>query len=212
MAVLIDDQRVQIKGSDLASVLSAAREHAAKDGRVVVEVHYDGEPLAANDLTEKRDAPVEGSEVRLYTTELHPLVVSTLKQARELLADSRAVHVEAAELLQQDHQVDAMNKVSTVLSSWHQGLQAIQQSAELAAIDLNRKTFEGRPIAGLIGDLARQLGELRDLVNDKDSVGLADVLAYEWPQTCDHWAQLIDELIGWIESAEGGEAEGHAGE
>ena len=64
---------------------------------------------------------------------------------------------------------------------------------------LDRISVDDRPATELINDLIEQLKAMRQLLVDGDTVALADVLAYEWPDTVDQWQALIAAIIRQIE-------------
>jgi hypothetical protein len=199
MPTFVDDSAVALEGSNLNELLGAAQQHLAPSGRVVVDVVVEGESLDGEQLGEPEKINTEGREVRLYTADPAELAVSTLRQVRQRLTEAEQIQKQAAELLQQDQPSEALQQVSAAVEVWLQTQQAVQHSAELLQLDLNEMTVDGAAVSAIVQQLADQLHQLKDTLNDGDTVGLADALAYEWPETVQQWDRLVQTLIERIE-------------
>lgn len=199
MAIFLDDKPVQLEGGDLESVLATASARLGERGRVVVEVQLDGLAIVAGNYAEHQCTSVSDAELRLYSADPHELAVTTLQQVKAHLDQARQAQLQAAELFQQDKQAQALEQVIHVIEVWQQVQQAVLHSVQLLRIDVDEKQVDGQTVVELTDSLIKQLKGLHELLTSVDTVGLADVLAYEWPQTADRWERLIVELIGWIE-------------
>jgi len=199
MVVFVDDNAIELQGANLDELLGGAQAHLASSGRVVVDVVIDGETLDGEQLDQPDQVTTEGREVRLYTAEARALAVDTLKQVRQRLTEANQHQHEASRLLQQDQPAEAMQHVSQAIEVWLQTQQAVQHSAALLQLDLNAMKVDGQAVSAIIQALADQLNQLKASLNDGDTVGLADALAYEWPGTIQQWDRLIETLIEQIE-------------
>ena len=199
MAIFLDDEPVQLEGGDLETVLTAASAQLGERGRVVVEVQLDGLPIVADNYAQHQGTSVSDSEVRLYSANPRELTVTTLQQVKAHLDQARQAQLQAAELFQQDKQAQALEQVIQVIEVWQQVQQAVLHSVQLLRIDVDEKQVDGQTVVELTDSLIEQLKGLHELLVVVDTVGLADVMAYEWPETADRWERLITELIGWIE-------------
>ncbi len=195
MAVYIDDQRVELDGEHLSGVLAAAREYLRPSGRLIVEISVDGRPVVGEQLETQAELSVTASEVRLASAAPSELVCSALADARCALAQARDLQMEAAELLQQDQTQPAMQKVAAAVALWQQAHEVVVRSLRVTEIPLDELQVDGRPSRELVQELIDQLKHVRQLVTDADAIGLADALAYEWPQTLEAWDRLIEQLI-----------------
>ena len=200
MSVFVDDEQVALAGNDLASLLGAAQQHLQPSGRVVVDVMIDGESLSGEQLGQQDQVETAGREVRLYTADPRSLAVDTLQQVRERLGEAKRMQDEAAEQLQQDEASEALQQVASAIEVWLQTQQAVQNSAALLQVDLDAIEVDGEAVSALTDELAQQLQNLKQLINDGDTVGLADALAYEWPGTTEKWDRLVQELVAKIEA------------
>jgi len=198
MSIYLDDELVELSGDDLAVVLEEAQQIAAGSGRMVVEVQCDGRVLDPAELDDTQNTPVGDSEWRLCTADPRELAAATLHQVTERLNDAHEAQVGAAELLQQDRPADAMKHVTEAIEAWQQTQQAVLYSAMLVGIDLDGRSVDDNPVDETIGMLLDQLKGLRDLLSAGDTVGMADALAYEWPNTVDRWRALVGQMIEWV--------------
>jgi len=203
MSVFVDDQPTALAEPTLDALLAAARQHLDGSGRVVVEVMIEGEALSGEALEQPEQVTTEGKEVRLYTADPRRLAVETLGQVRARLEDAGQIHEDAAEHLQQDQPKEGMQKVAQVVEIWMQTQQAVQHSATLLGFDLDSLEVEGVTMSELTNNLAEQLRGLKDMLNEGDTVALADALAYEWPETVQRWTALVQALIDRIEARPG---------
>ncbi len=202
MAVYLDDVLVRLEGGDLDAVLSSAQERLAPSGRIVVEVYYDGQPIQANQLSQRQQEAVEDHELRLYSADPCDLAITALQQANVQLQEATEVQTRSAELFQQDQKSEAMIQIVSMIDIWLQAHQAVLYSKQLLGVDFQDKAVDGQPVEEMVQGLIQQLQDLQDLLKAQDTVGLADVLAYEWPQTVEQWGRLITELIQWIQQQE----------
>ncbi len=198
MPVYVDDEPVAIDQPDLRSLLAEANERLSVRGRMVVEVHLDGEMLAGERLDERSAASVIGSDVRLYSEDPRSLSIDALGQVRELLEQIKGSQAQAAQLLQQDQHAEAMTEVGQVVESWRHVQEAVLNCGRLAGLDLDAKSLDGKPLTEMTGELVEQVKDLRDLIQSGDTVGIADAFAYEWPQTAQRWDRLIEQMIVWL--------------
>lgn len=199
MSTFVDDQPVDLTGDDLGSLLASARSHLAPSGRVIVDVQIDGEQLTNEQLSDQQAVKTAGREVRLYTADPQTLAVDTLRQVHGRLHEAGQMQQRAAELLQQDQTAEALQQVASAIEIWLQTQQAVQHSSELLSVDLDALTVDNQPLSELTDGLITQLKELKESLNAGDTVGLADALAYEWPQTVERWERLVNALIERIE-------------
>lgn len=202
MPVFLDDQPVDLTGQTLADLLESASNSIAENGRVVVEVHVDGQPVVGEQLEQQGDSPIGDAEVRLFSADPIELAASTLQQVRGRLDDASRLQSAAADLFQQDQPAEAIKNVADAVAAWQQTQQAVLQSAVLLGVELDGKSIDDKPVSDTITGLLEQLREMKELLAAGDTVALADSLAHEWPDTTQRWQQLIDEMVQWINDDE----------
>jgi hypothetical protein len=199
VSIHLDDEIVPLEGETLSEVLQSAKTRTDADGRLVVEIRIDDEPLSPEQIEQALEEPVAEREVHLVTAEAGELASSVLEQIEAALEDVKLKQERAGELLQQDEAGEAMQVLGEVISVWLQAQQAIAQSATLAGVELGSLAVDGRSFDELAADLVERLEELKSLIEANDTVSLGDVLQYEWPELTDRWKSLVHELRDRVE-------------
>lgn len=199
MAIFLDDKPTELTGSSLVEILASAGESLAANGRVVVEVMVDGKAVTGDALGDYQNTDLSSTEVRLTSADPKALAVSTLNQVREQLPLAGTLHEQAAEQLQADKPTEALQHIAEAIEVWMMTQEAVQGSAGVVGLGLDDVKVDGEPMSAFTDELIQQLNSLKDLIVSKDTVALADALAYEWPAIVQRWDELIETLIAEIE-------------
>lgn len=195
MPVLIDDIPIDLPGETLGEVLLAAKQRLDPSGRMIVEISVDGDNLVGDAIHDRAHESIEQRELSLTTADTRGLVVELLEQVRGGLDEALRRQEAAADCLQRDEQVDALKHIGEAMSIWQQTEQAVRQCADLMAIELTELGADDASFEELCGNLITQLESLRDLLQARDTVAVADTLAYEWPETTEKWKGLVERLL-----------------
>ena len=201
MAVYLDDQPVTDAGDALGAVVAATNQRLSAAGRMIVEVEVDGEGLAGEALAARQHEPIAGREVRLTSASPGDLAVQVLDQVRGRLHESRQLQAECASLIQQDKAPEALRQFNQVITAWLQVQEAVQNVVRLMGMDVQGLQFEGTTAAEATTELVASLQGLKRMIQDGDTVGIADALAYEWPDMTDCWDRMLADLIERIETS-----------
>jgi hypothetical protein len=200
MAIYLDELELTLDAVSIKDVIQAANAQALAQGRIVVEISMGGQVLPADQLELRQAEPLPiGEDIHLVSSRPSELAIDTLNQCTLALDEARKITAEAAELLQQDKTAAAIEQIGKSVNIWQQVQAVVSQSTQLTGIDLNTRELDGEPINAIIQQHVGHLTELRDLLTARDTLGLADVLTYEWPSVLDRWQQMICEMITWIE-------------
>jgi hypothetical protein len=205
MPIYVDDQPVALNESDLGQALELVTRRLEPQGRVIVEVILNGASLVGDDLMQHAQDSLAGAELKLYSADPRDLALHVLRQVREGLRTAGEAQAQAANLFQKDQSGAAMKCIGEALVLWQQAQQAVLHSAQLMGVELDQQSFEGEPLATVTNGLLAQLNDLRDRLQNNDTLGLADALLYEWPATIERWQRLIQQVIHWVEAAPGRE-------
>lgn len=203
MPIYLDGESVDLAGDDLAAALLAARDRVGPAGRMIVEVELNGRPLLGPELDAAMSTPLAGAELRLVTADPRELALSALRQVRERLDDARTCQNAAADFLQKDRANDAVKEIGKAMEDWQQTQQAVSFANALLDIDLTQRTFEDAPASEVTNTLIDRLKSLRDLIESRDTVALADSLQYEWSETADQWQRFVDQMVIWVQGSDG---------
>lgn len=202
MAILLDDATLEVPGPRLGEALQAAQARCEGTGRMLVEVKIDGQTVPGDQLETLAEREVGEAEVRMFSADPQTLTSSILEQVGHRLEEAQTMQTEAADLLQRGESQAGLKKVGEAVEPWLQTQQAVLQSAHIMGIELSTLEVDGEPLQSAINELVTRLKELRDLVNAQDTVGLADVLQYEWPDTTEKWRSLVKTLRQRIGTAQ----------
>lgn len=204
MVVYIDEELIDIQSCGLGLVLQEAKKHLAASGRVVIEVEVDGRQLEYDALAELERSSIDESEVRLTSADPRDVAVAALCEVRKHLASTKQDHHLAAEMLQQDNQAEAVGKIASLVTVWQRTHRAVIESSALMGVDVGMLTVGEQTAEDVVGTLAEHLKTLRDLLQARDTVGLSDVLLYEWPEVIARWDLLVGALMDQIEGVPNG--------
>ena len=194
MAVYLDEQEIVPESNDLQSALDKAEDMLEGKGRIVVEVKIDGELILGEDFDDVGDVDTEAKQIDFLSGDPDELADEALRELLASLDEVRTLQVEAAEHFQQDLVQEAMGKISACIVVWQQVIHGISLVSPIKGIDLEVDEYEGKPILELVGRLSDRLIDLKSMIESGDTLGLADVLVYEWPEAIDSW----EKFVGWL--------------
>ncbi len=198
MRIVLDDHPLT-DAPTFASGLRLAMAHASRQGRIVVELNLDGQPVHDALLTNPPDRNL-GDELRAHSADPKALVLQTLHQAALLLADLAPRHSEAGRLIQQGKTEEAVPKLESIIASWQSTQQAVQQSVQLLSLnvaDIAVADARGQTqtFAQIVSSLGGRLAELARTFQARDWSAVADVLVYDLGDDATRWQRLIGAII-----------------
>ena len=88
----------------------------------------------------------------------------------------------------------ALDKLEQAISIWQSVQQAIVQGSHLMELDLNEIAVNDTPISVSIQRLGERLRFVRSALEERDQIGLADNLLYEFPEVVDEWRSILTHL------------------
>ncbi len=195
MAILLDGQPVDAAGPNLGAALEHAQQQLAESGRIVVEVIVDGASLDGDAIEQRLGEALGDAEVQLVSADPAEIAADALVGVRDQLGEARVLQAEAADLLQRDQPADGLQKVTESINAWLNTQQAVLQSATMLGVELDTFSVDGHDLTDSVNELAAHLKELKELITSGDIIGLADALAYEWPDITDRWDALLAALL-----------------
>lgn len=200
VAVRIDDIPCDVGGDTLGDVLGAAGKRLGPAGRVIVEVVIDGESLVGESLATRQGESAAGMVIELTSADPKELALGLLEQVRRRLDEAATLQTDAAACLQRDDEADAMKQLGEAVVIWQQTQQAVQQSAAMMNVPLSELAGGDATFEELTRSLIEQLQSLRDGLTARDTVAVADTLAYEWPATTQRWRGVVERLMEKIDA------------
>ena len=195
MTVYLDDELIDVITDNLHSALDGAAKHLAVSGRLVVEVRLDGRELVGDVLEKNLHRELNDAELRLYSADPRQLALTILEESRTELETAGQAQTRAADLFQEGQEDKALREISSAMAKWIKMQQAVGQSVKILGLPLDQIMIHEQRSIDLIDQLADRLKQLRDLLAARDMIGIADTLAYEWPESVDQWRDLLQELL-----------------
>lgn len=186
--VYIDNKPIEIPEPTLAAALTAGVAVAEQSGRIVIEVHADGEPIEGDLLATPSSEPMTADELRLTTADPKSLVCVTLGDAAEGMSQAAPRHKDIAEQIQGGETAEAMESLGEVLSMWQAARQAVESGSAVLGEDILAGVDGGE---GLLEQLAGQLAELQTALMGEDWSTVADVLSFDLTPQAERFAGAL---------------------
>ncbi len=198
MSVTIDHETLLADDMGMTTI-GQVLSHVHTRNRLVVNMLIDGEEPDLDRMGEVKRVPLNGHVLFIETAEPRAMALEVLGEVEEQLDEADRLKGEAVELLQRNAAVRAMERLSGCFSTWQHAQQSLLKTAQLLRIDLTRITVGGQSLADVMGEFIGQLREVKQAMEDRDFVTLADVLTYEMTQTSSNWREAIGamrEIVG----------------
>ncbi len=197
MSVTIDHET--LSADDLGyKTIGQVLSHVHTRKRLVINMLIDGEEPNLDRMGDVKRSPLNGHTLFIETAEPRAMALEVLCEVEQQLDEADRLKGEAVDLLQRNAAVRAMERLSGCFSTWQNAQESLLKTAQLLRIDLKLVTVAGRSLAEVIGSFIGQLREVKQAMEDRDFVTLADVLTREMTETSHHWHEAIGALRGAI--------------
>jgi hypothetical protein len=161
--------------------------HLQKENRLVVRVLVDGREPDLHKLCDLRKSVLKDHTIFIETTDPAAMAREIFQEIDAQLGEADRLKTEAADLLQKNQNVRAMEKLSGFFSTWQNARQSVVSLAQLFKVNLDEIKISGQTFAALIGELADRLRDIKFALENRDFVMLSDLLLYETSQTSSQW-------------------------
>ena len=179
----------------LGMLLAAVNRDAADKGRAVIAIQCDGRDLGADELADALARPLSDFQrVELRSLPAGEVAVSILNHAADLVRETEQNQPDIVELLNEGNTVRGMELLAGSFSLWQQAHEAMLQAVRLGRVNLDEVTVQGTPSVDIIGGLRDRLAQIKESLEARDYVMLADILQYEIGDTVQNWKALTAEL------------------
>jgi hypothetical protein len=193
MSVTVDDQPLAIEKLGFRTI-GQVLSHLQRDNRLVVNVLIDGREPDLEHIPTLRKSPLQGHTLFIETADPRQMAAEVLAEVQANLEDADRLRTEACELLQQNQQSAAMQKLSGCFSIWQHTQEAVLKTAQLLRIDLETATAGRRQLRVLVEDFAQQLRQIKSALENRDFVLLGDILQYEMDESARQWREALAAL------------------
>ena len=199
MSVTVDHQPLQVEQLGLRTV-GQVLAHLQKDNRLVVHVLIDGREPDLNRMGIVRREMIDGHELFIETADPRQLAIEALSEVGEQLKEADRLRLEASDLLQRNAHVKAMEKLGGCFGTWQHAQESVLKTAQLLRIDLSTLIVDGASLTDLLAEFTTQLRDLKTALENRNFVGLNDILRYEATRTSRQWIAALDALRALINS------------
>ena len=197
MDVYLDQQQLALERPTLRAAFDEAIRLSGEAGRVIVEIHADGEPLSAELLSNPPDEMLDAAELRFLTAEPRMMVREILMQAADALDQAQGDQQSAAEQIHKGDLDTARRLLEQSVSLWQMVLLAVQRGGELIEVDLLELEAVGAdgagagPVRDRVGKLGEDLTEIMRALENEDWSTLSDMLEDEMSSQCGLWRDTL---------------------
>lgn len=197
MSVIVDQKPLSCNELGLETV-GQVLSHVQKDNRLVVHILIDGQEPDLGRLGSIKRSSLQGHTLYIETAEPRRMAMEVLSGVEEQLDQTDKLKSEAADLLQKNQTVKAMELLSGCFTIWQAAQESVLKTAQLLRIDLAAVRVNGSPLKSVLDEFAQQLKQIRTTLENRDYVGLADILLYETTQTSSTWRAALTSMRGAI--------------
>jgi hypothetical protein len=203
MIVTMDGQRVDgelAPGMALRDVIDRARTELIP-GRLVVSVAVNGVRLAEDELEiHLAQAVTEGDQIDLESGDPQTLAAEALRGVADEIAAAGRRAPQIADQLDRGESAEGVRQISELVQAWQMCNTAIVQCSGLVGCDLTQGQLDGQSMREGLTELVAKLRELRDALEARDLVLLADLLHYEVPAVCETWHGVLIALAAQVQA------------
>ena len=205
MQAFLDGKPVSAVNSTFAAAVAAVLLVANEQKRLIIEVLADGAPVSDACLNDPNNAKVLAARLEFKSEPQALLVATTLENAADVLSETRAQQLSAAEQLQLGEHKTAFEQLGPVLETWAAVQSAVSDSAAVLHVDVDAMGHSaGIELKPLIMDLSSHLGGLKVAINARDWSSAADTLAYDLDTQCERWGIALRKLSASLTKAGAG--------
>lgn len=193
MPVVVDNQPLSTESLGLRT-FGQVLAHLQRENRLVVHVLIDGQEPDLSAAQQLRQTPTEPHTIYVETTEPRTMANEVLDEVLLQVDHADALRAETVELLRTEAHGKAFEKLSGCFTCWQATHESVQKVAQLLRIDMDRLSVDGEPLAALLARFSGQLRTIRQAIEDRDFVTLADTLAYELPESSQRWRAAVEAI------------------
>jgi hypothetical protein len=190
MSVTVDHESLATEMMGLKTV-GQVLNHVQRGNRLVINLLIDGREPDLNGIGAVRQAPVVGHTIYIETAEPRAMALSVLEEVEEQLDDTDALRNDAADLLQRNQPVRAMEKLGGCFAVWQTAQESVLKVGQLLRLNLDAVRVNGQALSAVMTHFAQQLRQIKTAIEHRDFVTLGDILAYEANETSGQWRDAL---------------------
>lgn len=202
MKVLIDDQAYepQIDPSQtLADLVEEVRERRTDGGRIILGIQCDGRDITGDSFEQDMARSVQSyQQVNLITGPARDLVEDAMLQAEQMLEDADQARRQVVDSLAAGKTAEGIEQLGGCMQAWHQVHLGIVNALALLNIKPDELSIGERRLPESLEGLRGQLTQLKEALEARDYVLLADTLQYEFDSVRECWSAVVEAIRGRI--------------
>lgn len=195
MDIRVDDELFDEPIGDrdrLESLIAAVNRTVGAQGRTVTAVFCDGRELDAEQLTQALQSPInEFARLELRSQPAALVAGRIFSQAAALFEETEKDQPLIVEMLNEGNMVRGMELLAGSFRLWQQAHEAVTHAVRLAGIQLDEIRIGETASLDIINGLREKLAQIKEALEARDFVMLADILQYELTETIENWKALI---------------------
>lgn len=196
--VYVDDHLVDeapMAAGTVADAIHHVQTQLCSPDQLVVGLRCNGGDVSSDQMAETLPKPVsEFARLDVLTGTRFSLVADAMAQAAACLSDTEAAVQRVAELLSEGNAVEGIDTLGECLRVWQQIHDAVGKSIEMLQIDPDQVEVGEATLMEVIGRPKGVLVQVRDALQSRDHVLLADILKYEFMAVTSEWHSVITRL------------------
>lgn len=197
MPVVVDDQPLSVDDLGLTT-FGQVLTHLQKANRLVVRVLVDGEEPDYQSLAALRATPTRRHTIFVETAEPRQIADEVLGEITAQLDEADRLSTAAAGELSAGNQAKAFEQLSGCFGRWQHAQESFSKIAQLLRIDLDRLSADGVPMREFLTHFGGQLRSIKDTIEARDFVALADILRFELPESTRRWRSAVEAARGVV--------------
>lgn len=203
MIVTLDGEKVEREfGTDCTLQTVVDQVRAGYEDRLIISVSVNGRHVADEDLRQLLSQPLAAeSQIDLESGNPHELVRDALRGLALEYANAGQKLGGIVEKLDAGDASNGVRDVAAYISLWQTSHRVITQCSGLLNLDLLTCEHQDRTVQQWFEEAVQKLGEVRDALEARDMVLLADLIRYELPDLTQTWQGLLEDIAEQIEAA-----------
>lgn len=197
MIVTLDGRKLDSPAAtppDLRALIDQVRSEHSQE-RLIVSVSLNGELIPNESIDRFLTSTLEPSDqVDLESADTRQLTADALREAAEHVAAAGRRQIEIADQINTGQIAEAMNEFTGFVEVWQIVRDTLLQSCDVLGRDLTLHEHEGMSLLLHLGQVSETLRELRNALDNRDFVLLADLIHYEVPPMCEKWGAILQGL------------------
>lgn len=195
MQIQLDGQSVAdtfAQEGTLMEALNHIQSQLCPPDHMVVGISCDGKTIPSEDMEVALAKPASSFDtLEVVTSTKELLVVDVMSEASESLQETEAACRRTAELFAEDKSAEAVKTFGECLRIWQQINDAAAKSIAILELDTERVMIRDDTLADVLAQPKGMLLQIKQALEVKDHVLLADILLYEFSEVIDAWHSVI---------------------